>query len=227
MGEIIFKTELIKGAKGDRGEAGQADSVPTEGLIGYEGDDIPEGYEEVDISEVFDEIYEDIEATQDMISDAYDSTHTYNAGDYCIYDNTFYRCTTDSTTGAWDSSKWDAKTLASQVRALYSPRAFNVSAFCDFSVVSDSGGRYYKCKLKAIYTDSRIPVIICRANQSGGVSLFTETLLKILNVPCITAINEYITFSQSTGEILIDNGESAWALPCIYYPTGVVEFEPA
>lgn len=47
MDEVIFKTVLIKGAKGDRGEIGEADSIPTNGVILYDGDDVPEGYVEV------------------------------------------------------------------------------------------------------------------------------------------------------------------------------------
>lgn len=62
---------------------------------------------------------EETKASQDMISDAYDPTHTYNAGDYCIYENTFYRCTTDSTRGPWDSSKWNAVTVAGDLRSLF------------------------------------------------------------------------------------------------------------
>lgn len=77
MGEIIFKTELIKGAKGDRGEAGQADSIPTDGVIAFQGEDVPDGYEETDPGDVFDEVYEDINAVKDMISDEYDTTATY------------------------------------------------------------------------------------------------------------------------------------------------------
>lgn len=56
-----------------------------------------------------------IEATQDMISDAYDSIHTYAVGDYCIYENALYKCNTASTTGTWDSSKWDAVTVAEEL----------------------------------------------------------------------------------------------------------------
>ena len=56
-----------------------------------------------------------IEATQDMISDAYDSTHTYNVGDYCIYENALYKCNTASTTGTWDSSKWDAVNTTDEI----------------------------------------------------------------------------------------------------------------
>lgn len=44
---IIFKTSLIKGAKGDRGEVGANDTIPTGGILAYGGDDTPQGYEDV------------------------------------------------------------------------------------------------------------------------------------------------------------------------------------
>lgn len=40
-------------------------------------------------------------------TDTYDSTHTYAVGDLTIYGHMIYECNTASTTGAWDSSKWD------------------------------------------------------------------------------------------------------------------------
>lgn len=52
MEQIIFKTDLIKGAKGDRGEAGTAEAVPTDGVIAYNGNTVPEGYEEIPESDV-------------------------------------------------------------------------------------------------------------------------------------------------------------------------------
>lgn len=52
MNNIIFKTTLIAGAKGERGEVGEADSIPTGSVVGYEGDGIPEGYVETDNAEI-------------------------------------------------------------------------------------------------------------------------------------------------------------------------------
>ena len=116
MDEIIFKTELIKGAKGDRGEAGQADSIPTDGVIAFQGETVPDGYEETDPGDVFDEVYEDINAVKDMISDEYDTTATYNVGDFCIHENALYKCTATAT-GLWDSSKWVLTSASDETKA--------------------------------------------------------------------------------------------------------------
>jgi len=52
----------------------------------------------------------------DFISDAYDSTQTYAVGDYCIYNNILYRCTTAiSTAESFDSTKWSSTSIASEL----------------------------------------------------------------------------------------------------------------
>lgn len=41
----------------------------------------------------------------------YDSSETYDTGDFVVYEDVLYQCKEDNVTGAWDSSKWEQATL--------------------------------------------------------------------------------------------------------------------
>lgn len=54
----------------------------------------------------------------DIIADYYDSTATYAVGDYCIYNNELYRCTTAITTAeAWNSSHWTEVNVSDELQS--------------------------------------------------------------------------------------------------------------
>ena len=67
---------------------------------------------------VADAVVSDIDDVKAMISDEYDNTATYAVGDYRIYNNTLYRCTTaistaeDFTPAHWTETSIDAELAA-------------------------------------------------------------------------------------------------------------------
>lgn len=51
------------------------------------------------------------------VADEYDVLVTYVPGDFCIYDNSVYRCI-EETTGGWQDSCWEKKTLAEMYKEM-------------------------------------------------------------------------------------------------------------
>ena len=92
------------------------------------------------------DVVDAVDAKANNISDAYDATATYKVGQYCIYDNTLYRCTTAITTAeAWTASHWTATTIAEEIenRVIWqtgvtvSATSGNIVTFNDSRITSD------------------------------------------------------------------------------------------
>lgn len=59
------------------------------------------------------------EAFNANIAEGYSSSSVYSEGDYCLYNNVLYRCKTDILSPeAWDSTHWEAASLADDVQDL-------------------------------------------------------------------------------------------------------------
>lgn len=59
-------------------------------------------------------------AARDMIAAEYDETESYAVGDYCIYNDHYYKCNTAIPSGGetWDATHWDATTLGAEDREI-------------------------------------------------------------------------------------------------------------
>lgn len=57
------------------------------------------------------------------IAAPYNSTATYNVGDYCIYDTQLYVCNHASTTGTFNPNYWDAITVTNAIKTLNNNKA--------------------------------------------------------------------------------------------------------
>lgn len=61
-------------------------------------------------------------AARDMIAAEYDETESYAVGDYCIYNDYYYKCNTAIPSGGetWDATHWDATTLGAEDKEIKS-----------------------------------------------------------------------------------------------------------
>ena len=61
------------------------------------------GLNATDKQNMADDVYERLIA---MCFDEYDSSNTYNEGDFVVYEDVLYKCLEDNITGTWDATKW-------------------------------------------------------------------------------------------------------------------------
>ncbi len=114
---------------------------------------------------------------KDVISDKYDSSKTYSVGDYCIYNDTLYKCKTAVTSAEeFDSSKWEATNCGKELVALNSnlspigvvktvaaPSATTLSTASDtevFSMELDAGVYILIGRLGYNITISKISIVV-------------------------------------------------------------------
>ena len=71
-----------------------------------------------------------------VISDEYNDHTAYAIGDYCIYENTLYKCNTAITPyEVWDSTHWDACQVGTELSAV----STNLTNLQEYEILSGSG----------------------------------------------------------------------------------------
>ncbi len=107
---------LVKQSNAD-GDADWEDNTGGHTIINGAGTDMPErsglqfiGATVTDNS-ASDKIVITMEVDKSSVAAEYNSANTYNRGDVVWHDGALYVCKTDSTTGTWDSSKFEAGSL--------------------------------------------------------------------------------------------------------------------
>lgn len=118
-------------------------------------------------------------------ADVYNTNTSYTAGMYCIYNNTLYRCK-ENTSGAWDSTKWEAKTITSLLESkadktslpdlaiisanFTSALTANSSVVFDYEFTLPSGYKIISCFDNSYYANVQASVI--RINSTTGHVFF-------------------------------------------------------
>lgn len=124
----------------------------------------------------------------DDFADAYDDTATYNEGDYCIYNNTLYKCSDDNVTGTWDAQYWDDTTIAEELNELNT----ETSANFDYSANEVVIGDYFGYPLYRKYFDvGQLP-----NNSTRSVVVLNQHIRDLINLRIVartTAGDSFIT----------------------------------
>lgn len=144
--------------------------------------------------------------TRAMVSDEYDPEGDYVAGDLCIHDNKLHEAK-GPTTGAWDSTKWEGRTLAEVLKSQNSKTTpENIEMIAPRATLTS--GMAYKI--------GRIVIFSAVIKIDGGMSS-EEILLQFSGVTAISRFDFPIFASNSilsggylgvrTNKILLNGSE--------------------
>lgn len=141
-------------------------------------------------------IMQKVDNVESCIGDKYSNARTYSVNDYCIYNDSLYKCVAAITSSeSFDSTKWEVTNIANETKNNSSAIAKNTDDIT--SINSDLH--------KTIYSGQSVRAgnkIICNASEYTVFELFTDDGMimigrkvhddqgnAIINFGCTTAIN--------------------------------------
>ena len=124
---------------------------------------INQNYDAIDL-----QMHANAQAAQEaaeISADEYDTTATYNPGDFCIYQNTLYKMTAAGTTsGDFDPTKWTATTIAAAFEPKHTWSLFE-------TITADGNERAYDRQMPANVTGILLRINALQASTASTVGL--------------------------------------------------------
>jgi hypothetical protein len=116
----------------------------------------------------------DVGNVKQYVGDAYSNTATYNVGDYCIYDNKLYRCTTKiSTAESFTPAHWTETKCADEFSAIKS----NLDELSDYSTTEQAVGKWIDGSI--VYRKTFSFTTGASTDQTFNIGATIKTLIRI------------------------------------------------
>lgn len=90
---------------------------------------------------------------RNTVADEFSTSKAYAVGDYCIYDNTLYKCTTAKTAGAWSASYFASTTVAQELQAAFTPELLHKDTVSGLTVTVYGIGKIRYVTIKGTTTN--------------------------------------------------------------------------
>lgn len=201
----------MRGAKGERGDAGESETIPNNGIIAYAGDDVPEGYEEVETPEVISEIEQAWDELSGQVAQNTQDIGTTNTR----IDNII--ALPDGSTTA-DAELVDIRTGADGTSYASAGDAVRTQVYnvennlekitgCSPIIFNTSGKTYNLSGTSAPMQDGHPNPDQTAANYKSGYIVCNEGDIFVLNLTGGVSARAY-AFIQSDGTIIEKSGES-------------------
>ena len=91
--------------------------------------------------DIIDQVMYNNQEKSEQLADEYNAGTTYNVGDYVRRENYIYKCNTASTTGVWDSTKWDRVKVMDEITQGGGGGSSTLAGLDDVNISSPTDGQ--------------------------------------------------------------------------------------
>lgn len=158
-------------------------------------------------------------------AEPYDSTESYSYGDYCIYNNYLWRCTSTSTvTGTWDATKWVAVLVTDEYKRV---RVMTKTQFDALSSVEKDGLIYVSDYPTKIQDIDNVTLTTSDNNKLLSVSVSGSDI----SVGAVSSLFKVVSFNLTSctvpangNKLLLGNAfvDTTDTIPSGYSPRAIV-----